>query len=264
MPMNPPRLPPLQDHELTAAQEETLAPFRAMGGALNVVRTMTRHPRMLAAFRVWATYVMIDKNKLPVREREIMALRTAWGIRSDYVWSRHLSYARQAALTDAEIEALKRPLDAHPWQPADRALILAADELITSFFISDELKRVCYRASDAVLANSGHEPFGIVGLEVMGAGGIAVVGATGEDYAISFHNCLVTETDDAEEIAGYLMHLRSHPALVEQIRREAQRKGNRLVLTPRRREPQSSRPTPRFRHPARQAQAIRAAHPGNR
>jgi glycosyltransferase involved in cell wall biosynthesis len=98
-----------------------------------------------------------------------------------------------------------------------------ADVLNLSFFISDELKRVCYRASDAVLANSGHEPFGIVGLEVMGAGGIAVVGATGEDYAISFHNCLVTETDDAEEIAGYLMHLRSHPALLEQIRREAQR-----------------------------------------
>lgn len=139
MPMNPPRLPPLQDHELNEAQEENIAPFRAMGGALNVVRTMTRHPRMLAAFRVWATYVMIDKNKLPVREREIMALRTAWGIRSDYVWSRHLSYARQAALTDEEIDALKRPVDAHPWQPADRALILAADELIATFFISDEV-----------------------------------------------------------------------------------------------------------------------------
>jgi glycosyltransferase involved in cell wall biosynthesis len=57
----------------------------------------------------------------------------------------------------------------------------------------------------------------------MGAGGVAVVGATGEDYAISFHNCLVTETDDAEELVGYLMHLRSHPEVVEQIRREGRR-----------------------------------------
>lgn len=98
-----------------------------------------------------------------------------------------------------------------------------ADVLNLRFFISDEFKRACYRASDATLANSGHEPFGIVGLEVMGAGGVAVVGATGEDYAISFHNCLSTETDDPEELVGYLLHLRAHPQLVEQIRREAQR-----------------------------------------
>jgi glycosyltransferase involved in cell wall biosynthesis len=98
-----------------------------------------------------------------------------------------------------------------------------ADLLNLKLFISDDLKRACYGAADAVLANSGHEPFGIVGLEVMGAGGVAVVGATGEDYAISFHNCLVTETDDPEEMIGYLLHLRSHPNLVDEIRREARR-----------------------------------------
>lgn len=138
MPMDKPRLPPLQDHELNEAQEENIAPFRHMGGALNVVRTMTRHPRMLKAFRGWASYVMLETNKLLVRERELMALRTAWLIRSDYVWSRHLAYARQAALTDEEITALKRPIDAHPWAPADLALVRAADELVSDFFISDE------------------------------------------------------------------------------------------------------------------------------
>jgi glycosyltransferase involved in cell wall biosynthesis len=98
-----------------------------------------------------------------------------------------------------------------------------ADVLNLKLFISDDLKRVCYSAADAVLANSGHEPFGIVGLEVMGVGGVAVVGSTGEDYAIPFHNCLVTETDDPEEMIGYLLHLRSHPNLVEEIRRESRR-----------------------------------------
>ncbi len=57
----------------------------------------------------------------------------------------------------------------------------------------------------------------------MGASGVAVVGATGEDYALSFHNCLVTETDDPEEMIGYLLHLRSHPHLQEEIRREGRR-----------------------------------------
>jgi glycosyltransferase involved in cell wall biosynthesis len=94
---------------------------------------------------------------------------------------------------------------------------------VLGFFVTDELKRLCYGASDAVLANSGHEPFGIVGLEVMGAGGVAVVGATGEDYAVSFQNCLVTETDDPEELVGYLLHVRSNPRLADEIRQEAKR-----------------------------------------
>lgn len=98
-----------------------------------------------------------------------------------------------------------------------------ADLLNLRSFITDEFKRVCFGAADATLANSGHEPFGIVGLEVMGAGGVVVVGSTGEDYAISFHNCLVTETEDAEEIVGYLMHLKASPKLVSEIRREAKR-----------------------------------------
>jgi hypothetical protein len=80
-----------------------------------------------------------------------------------------------------------------------------------------------YRAADAVLANSGHEPFGLVGLEVMGAGGVAFTGSTGEDYAIPFENALVLDTDDPGEIVGYLAHLRDHPEDVEQIRRGARR-----------------------------------------
>ncbi|MBV9133757.1 MAG: glycosyltransferase family 4 protein, partial [Chloroflexi bacterium] len=43
---------------------------------------------------------------------------------------------------------------------------------ITSFIAPDDL-RVLYRAADGVLANSGREPFGLVGLEAMAAGGTA-------------------------------------------------------------------------------------------
>ena len=51
-------------------------------------------------------------------------------------------------------------------------------------------------SADAVLANSGHEPFGLVGLEVMAAGGIAFTGSTGEDYVLSFENAIALETED--------------------------------------------------------------------
>jgi glycosyltransferase involved in cell wall biosynthesis len=84
--------------------------------------------------------------------------------------------------------------------------------------LPEEFVRTIYAAADATLANSGHEPFGLVALEVMAAQGIAVTGSTGEDYAISFENAIVTETDDPDEIVGYLLYLRRHPEEQERIR----------------------------------------------
>src|SRR6202011_1184835 len=72
---------------------------------------------------------------------------------------------------------------------------------------------VIYPTCDAVLANSGHEPFGLVGLEVMAAGGLAVTGATGEDYANAYRNALVLETDDAIELVTELNLIQQRPKL---------------------------------------------------
>jgi len=86
------------------------------------------------------------------------------------------------------------------------------------FFLPEEFVRTTYAAADATLANSGHEPFGLVALEVMAARGIAVTGSTGEDYAISLENALVTETEDPDEIVGYLLYLQRHPEEQKRIR----------------------------------------------
>lgn len=94
-----------------------------------------------------------------------------------------------------------------------------ADIYNLKFFLPEEFVRTTYHAADATLANSGHEPFGLVALEVMAAEGIAVTGSTGEDYAISLENAIVTETDDPDEIVGYLLYLRRHPEEQERIRK---------------------------------------------
>jgi glycosyltransferase involved in cell wall biosynthesis len=104
-----------------------------------------------------------------------------------------------------------------------------ADILDLRFFLPDEFVRIMYRAADAVLANSGHEPFGLVGLEVMGAGGIAFTGSTGEDYAIPFENAMVLDTADPGEIVGYMAHLLNHPENKEAIRQGAQRTASTYV-----------------------------------
>lgn len=76
------------------------------------------------------------------------------------------------------------------------------------------------------MANSGHEPFGLVGLETMAAGGIAFTGGTGEDYAIPFQNCIVLETSDSSEIESYMIYLIAHPEESKRIRQLARSTAN--------------------------------------
>ncbi len=97
-----------------------------------------------------------------------------------------------------------------------------ADILNVKFHCQHELLRTLYHASDAVLANSTHEPFGLVGLEVMASGGVVFTGGTGEDYAQHFFNSIVLDTNDAEEIASYLDYLSTHPTVAERLRRAGQ------------------------------------------
>jgi glycosyltransferase involved in cell wall biosynthesis len=70
-----------------------------------------------------------------------------------------------------------------------------------------------------VLANSEHEPFGLVGLEAMAVGGLACTGCSGEDYAIPGQNALVLETADPREFLGLFERVQSHPDEGSALRR---------------------------------------------
>ncbi len=86
------------------------------------------------------------------------------------------------------------------------------DVLVLDSHLDGEAKRLLYRASSAVLANSGFEPFGLVGLEAMAAGGVACTGCSGEDYADAGRNALVLQTNDPWELIGFMQRLRAHPS----------------------------------------------------
>jgi glycosyltransferase involved in cell wall biosynthesis len=73
------------------------------------------------------------------------------------------------------------------------------DLLMLDSHVDPAARRVLFRSAGAVLANSEHEPFGLVGLEVMAAGGVACTGCSGEDYAVPGQNALVLETNDPQE-----------------------------------------------------------------
>jgi glycosyltransferase involved in cell wall biosynthesis len=130
-----------------------------------------------------------------------------------------LERARGAGLAVAERHAA----EAGP-QGLLRALTdtAEADVIVLRSHLDPDARGTLFRAADAVLANSGHEPFGLVGLEAMAVGGLACTGASGEDYAQDGHNALVLQQNDPREFvalfdrmqrSGADRELRRHAAL---------------------------------------------------
>ena len=99
--------------------------------------------------------------------------------------------------------------------------VAGADVVNLRSQVDPAMRRVLFRSAEAVLANSSHEPFGLVGLEAMAAGGLACTGATGEDYAVPGQNAVVLETGDPGELLSWLQRLRARP----DERRSIQRAG---------------------------------------
>jgi glycosyltransferase involved in cell wall biosynthesis len=104
-----------------------------------------------------------------------------------------------------------------------------ADVYNLCYHVPEHFRQPMYAAADMVLANSGREPFGLVGLEAMAAGGVVVTGSTGEDYALPFENALVLDTDNPAEIVTYLHHLRGEPDLENRLRLSAYETARRFT-----------------------------------
>jgi len=104
-----------------------------------------------------------------------------------------------------------------------------ADIVNVRSYVDPECRRTLFRGMDTVLANSGHEPFGLVGLETMAAGGIACTGCSGEDYAVAGQNALVLETGDPREFLALFQRLRSNPKEATALRRSGRSTARRYA-----------------------------------
>ncbi len=128
-----------------------------------------------------------------------------------------------------------RVVDREWEQPGAAGLLSAvrdlggADVVNLRSHVDPEARRVLFRSTDAVLANSGHEPFGLVGLEAMAAGGITCTGCSGEDYAVPGQNALVLETGEPGEFIGLYRRLRGREDEMRRIRRAGQATARRYA-----------------------------------
>jgi alkylhydroperoxidase family enzyme len=132
-----PRIPPLGPGERDEQAQELLGGVGALTGpASNIFDTLVRHPGL---FRKWLPFGgKLLTGKLPVRDRELLILRTGWHCRSAYEWGQHVLIARSAGISDEEIDRVREGPEAPGWDDFERVLLTAADELHQDACISDE------------------------------------------------------------------------------------------------------------------------------
>ena len=120
---------------------------------------------------------------------------------------------------DRQLEVCRLEYEGSDWRElAERLAIVDSAVVHVRAFLDEPTLYALYASADVVLANSGKEPFGLVGLEVMAAGGVVVCGATGEEYAEPFVNAIVCDTSDGRELSTYLQALFGDAKLAEQLR----------------------------------------------
>jgi len=94
-----------------------------------IFATLARHPELLAQWDSLQRALLLH-GALPERDRELLILRTALNCRSAYIWGQHVSHHGPAAgLTAAEMARIPAGVEDQGWEPADLALLRAADEL---------------------------------------------------------------------------------------------------------------------------------------
>jgi leucyl-tRNA synthetase family protein len=130
------------NHALSESNEERGTTEKPKTGvalgrhAINLFATRTHTPRLARRVSALGGYFTVHAAIAP-RDRELVVLRTAALVESDYEIAHHRVIGAAAGLTAEEIDAAADPGLRHPWAPADRALLDLADELIREHRISD-------------------------------------------------------------------------------------------------------------------------------
>jgi glycosyltransferase involved in cell wall biosynthesis len=109
------------------------------------------------------------------------------------------------------------------FRPPEAAAVRSFERRLEGRTVLAKVARGLFQGADAVLANSGREPFGLVGIETMAVGGVACTGCSGEDYAVPGRNALVLQTANPLEFVGLFRRLRADPGEERAIRRAGPR-----------------------------------------
>ena len=137
------RVPMLPREEWTDEAREVMAFWGEPGAwengsATNIQNVVANHPKFGMAFSQWGKHFLVS-NTLPVRQYELIILRVAWLLKSQYEWHNHVGYAIRNGISHAEILACKVGASDPIWadQELDRITLAAIDELRETNDLSD-------------------------------------------------------------------------------------------------------------------------------
>jgi 4-carboxymuconolactone decarboxylase len=147
--LSQPRIPPRPSADWDEQVRDALTALRSPGNARrpgeprperrppsNIVGIFSWHPALAKAFFAFNSHVF--HSTLSDRDREIATVRTAWLRRAEYEWTQHVRMAKNAGLSDEEVDAIMAGPDSPVWGPRDAALLRSVDEIAADRYVSDE------------------------------------------------------------------------------------------------------------------------------
>jgi alkylhydroperoxidase family enzyme len=140
-PLDPaPRLPPVREDEMTQPMRDFLAKWT--GGIFQnadknpVLLTFAHHPQLADLFSQLNIHVL-STNTLPVKQRQIAIMRTAWITKATYMWSSHLRTSVRSGLSPDMYQPIQNGPDDPYFTDFERAVMRATDELVNDKKVGD-------------------------------------------------------------------------------------------------------------------------------
>jgi alkylhydroperoxidase family enzyme len=103
----------------------------------NLYRALGNQPKLVAAWAEFARTLRHD-TRTPRALRELLILRGAQLMRSEYEWAQHLPMAREAGVREAQIAALAKWRSSKEFDAREKAA-LALAEAVTEGRVSDQV-----------------------------------------------------------------------------------------------------------------------------
>jgi alkylhydroperoxidase family enzyme len=130
--------------EFEPALEKRLAAL--WGRPPNLYRALANHPSLVAAWTEFSR-VLRYETRTPRALRELVILRGAQLIGSEYEWAQHLAMARKAGVREAQIAALAAWHASAEFDAREKAA-LALGEAVAGGKVSDEVYAAAMRHFD--------------------------------------------------------------------------------------------------------------------
>jgi 4-carboxymuconolactone decarboxylase len=118
-----PRVPLAEFEPATKKRLEEL-----WGTPPNLYRALGNHPALVAAWTEFARAIRYE-SRTPRELRELVILRGAQLMKSEYEWAQHLKMARKAGVTEGKIAALHAWKSSSEFDAKEKAALQLAEEV---------------------------------------------------------------------------------------------------------------------------------------